>query len=483
MNTRSWLPLVLLFAACSPGPALRPTAASPQGAPDSAAIMATLQRLVDGMRDHDSALMRSAFHPDARLFGMRRRPNGTEVTQVLTADQFAAAVHNDSRADWIERLFDVEIRQHGTAATVWGWYDFHFGSQFSHCGIDAFQLLRTPDGWKITSLTDTYETECQRRPRPEGITGHARIMPLAPNVYAVLRVNEPLGLAQNANTLVVVGDSDVVVVDAQFTREATLQTLAAIRSITPKPVGVVVNTHWHDDHLAGDQVYRDAFPGVRFVQHANTIADLEALGVPNRAGTREGAPPVAARLQRLLDVNLGADSTPVTETERAALESALRIMDRYLAEAPAFSAVPVRDTVRTRLTLRRGPTTVDIRWLGCANTRGDLVVHLPEHGIVATGDLVVWPVPFAFGSYPSSWVAALDSVAALQPRIVLPGHGPVMRDLNYLRRVRGWLAMAGGSRDSLDAAGRPFLGDEKWNLSLWRGFAGAITSRAAARCG
>lgn len=279
---------------------------------------------------------------------------------------------------------------------------------------------------------DAGEAEAQAAGEPE-------VTRIGDGVYAVVR-REPLGLAVNANSLVVVGDAGVIVVDAQFTRAATQQTITAIRRITPKPVTHVVNTHWHDDHLAGNQVYRDTFPGVRFVMHANTAADLVALGGPNRVGTVRNAPPLVERFDRLLGMGLGIDSTPANETQRASVGSAIRIMRQYLAEAPGFRDVAADDTVRTSLTLGSGAQRVEVRWFGAANTRGDLVVHVPAQGVVATGDLVVAPVPFAFGSHPAAWVDVMDSVAALRPRVVVPGHGPVMRDLAYVGRVRAMLA-------------------------------------------
>jgi hypothetical protein len=85
--------------------------------------------------------------------------------QVLTGEQFVAFMMRDQRHPWIERLFEPEFRLEGTLATVWGWYDFHFGSTFSHCGIDAFSLLRTADGWRIAAIADTYQREsCPARP-------------------------------------------------------------------------------------------------------------------------------------------------------------------------------------------------------------------------------------------------------------------------------------------------------------------------------
>jgi len=65
---------------------------------------------------------------------------------------------------------------------------------------------------------------------------------------------------------------------------------------------VVINTHWHDDHVAGNQVYRDSFPRA-FVMQANTAVDFATLGASNRTGTVQGAPPVADRYARLLDMD------------------------------------------------------------------------------------------------------------------------------------------------------------------------------------
>jgi cyclase len=317
------------------------------------------------------------------------------------------------------------------------------------------------------------------------VSSNVDIVQVDSGVFAALR-REPLSLAVNSNSLIIVRDTDVVVVDAQFTRLATQETIAAIRKITPKPVTYVINTHWHDDHVAGDQVYQDSFPLVRFVMQENTAADVVSLGVPNRKNQVEGAPAAADRFERLLSEGLGIDSTPVTSLERSAVTSAISIVRQYLTEAPGFRAVAAADTVHRRMTLGQGRERIDLLWFGNANTRGDLVVFLPERGIVATGDLVVAPVPFAFNSHPASWINVLDSLLALKPRVVVPGHGPVMQDLRYVRSVREWLsrinreaseAVARG--DSLGAVLRTIMlddvrrqvtGDEKWMNFLFRSF-------------
>ena len=323
-------------------------------------------------------------------------------------------------------------------------------------------------------------------PAPAVLTvGNVQVSQLAPGVYAAIRT-EPLGFAVNANSLFIVNDSDVVVVDAQFTRAATLENIAAIRRVTSKPVRFVVNTHWHDDHVAGDQVYQDSFPGVRFISHANTRTDLATLGRSNRAQQIQFALPVADRFERLINMGLGGDSTPSTTAERTALTSAVRIIRQYVAENAGYREVLADSVVDRRLTLHRGARTIELLWFGRGNTRGDLVTWLPKERVVASGDLVVAPIPFGFNSYPTEWIAVLDSVAALKPRVLVPGHGPVMPDLTYLNTVRRMLSTArertlaeAGKGISLDSVLQvvtlsdlrsEMAGNEKWMRTMFATF-------------
>jgi glyoxylase-like metal-dependent hydrolase (beta-lactamase superfamily II) len=185
-------------------------------------------------------------------------------------------------------------------------------------------------------------------------------------------------------------------------------------------------------------------------------------------------------------MGLGIDSTPASPQERSALETAIRIVRQYVAEAPGFRAVSATDTVRQRMTLGQGPDRIELFWFGYGNTRGDLITYLPAHGILATGDLIDAPIPLAFNSYPTSWTRVLDSVMALKPKVIVPGHGPVMRDVSYVRSVRGWLSrideetraisQRGDSLGTalktitLDDVRQRVTKDEKWMNFLFRSF-------------
>ena len=263
---------------------------------------------------------------------------------------------------------------------------------------------------------------------------------LADGVFALVRTDLP-GLLVNSNVLFIVNDEDVVVVDTNYTPASAEASLAALRAITPKPVRYVVNTHWHTDHSSGNQVYRQAFPQAEIVGHPATREDLARRGAETARQWAGGFPGLAADLRRALDTGKTLGGGPLSAAERASYESDLRIAADFVAGAGALQVTPPTLTVEEGFVLHRGERTIEIRALGRGHTRGDLVVWLPKEGIVATGDLVVAPVPLigADQSYIGDWGQTLGHLLDLHPKIVVPGHGPVLRDDGYVKLFRDFL--------------------------------------------
>ena len=132
-------------------------------APDEqAAVLAVVQRLWDGMKARDTAMVRSVFDPSATLSRISAR-SGEARVQLTPVSEFIEALGQAKEA-WNERMFSPEVRIDGALATVWTEYDFHLGDKFSHCGVDAFQLLKTSAGWKVVALSDTARRDgCTKR--------------------------------------------------------------------------------------------------------------------------------------------------------------------------------------------------------------------------------------------------------------------------------------------------------------------------------
>jgi hypothetical protein len=146
--------------------AVLPSAAAAQTAPQTAApdaereaVLAVVNQVFDAMRQGDSAKLRAAFHPEAQLATAVVR-NGTPAITFDPIDGFAQALGGKPAEQvWDERLYNSIVHIDGTLASVWTEYDFYLGDQFSHCGVDSFQLAKTADGWKIFSIADTRRRE------------------------------------------------------------------------------------------------------------------------------------------------------------------------------------------------------------------------------------------------------------------------------------------------------------------------------------
>ena len=140
------LPLALALGAI-------PRAGRAQDA-DRTAILATVQKVFDAMRTRDTALLSQAFDSTARLVGVTAR--GTPAVALTKPSQFGAAITRAAAGNvWNERIYDPEVRIDGDVAQVWAYYTFHLNSTFSHCGVDAFMLLKVGGTWKITQLADS----------------------------------------------------------------------------------------------------------------------------------------------------------------------------------------------------------------------------------------------------------------------------------------------------------------------------------------
>jgi hypothetical protein len=128
------------------------------GGSDREAVLATVQKVFDAMRTRDTALLSQAFDSTARLVGVSTR--GTPGVSLTAPSQFGGAIARAPAGDvWNERIYDPEVRIDGNVAQVWAYYTFHRNATFSHCGVDAFMLVKVGSAWKITQLADSRRTE------------------------------------------------------------------------------------------------------------------------------------------------------------------------------------------------------------------------------------------------------------------------------------------------------------------------------------
>lgn len=271
-------------------------------------------------------------------------------------------------------------------------------------------------------------------PQPSAPEEAYDVVKFAEGVYGFVWREKPFH--PEPNVLIVINDEDVLVVDSSMLPSTARTIVEEIRKLTPRPVRYLVNTHWHDDHVFGNGVFREAWPGMQIISHVNTRIDAASQAFGAIETDVENNKATVAKFEEYLRTGRGSDGTPLTEARRRRAEATLRLLKKYVDEVPQVHESLPDLTFNGSLTLQAGSRTIRIEHLGRGNTRGDIFVYLPKEKVVASGDLVVAPVPFGIGSYYAEWADTLGKLQQLDASTILLGHGPVQHDWSAATRVQ-----------------------------------------------
>ncbi|WP_406286879.1 MBL fold metallo-hydrolase [Embleya sp. NBC_00896] len=218
------------------------------------------------------------------------------------------------------------------------------------------------------------------------------------------------------NVAVVTGRDGILLVDTgSHEREAAELLSSLARELPahglPDRIVAVVNTHGHFDHCYGNDYVLRVFPDAEVWGHAALPAYLERYADAGRA----------SGIEHGFDVDL---------------MNAARIV-------PPTRLVPTGDAVTVDL----GGREVVLYAPGRGHTDNDLVVHVPDCGVLIAGDMVEESGPPLFGSdaFAAEWSDSLGRVRALDASVWLPGHGAVV-DEDFVVRQNHWLADVAAGR-------------------------------------
>jgi len=259
----------------------------------------------------------------------------------------------------------------------------------------------------------------------------------------VFRAPSDLDYWTSTNSTVVVNDEDVVVFDSSTRAVTARAVIAEIRKLTPKPVRVLVNSHWHQDHWSGNDEYAKAFPGLRIIASAETRAYMSRMGPRFFIDELEqfGIAERRAALAEAIKSGKLADGSPLTPEIRARKEASLAMAEQFAAEVTALPRVLPNETYRDEMAFRSGRREFRLMSV-TGDATGSTVLYLPASRVLAAGDVLVspedgnGPPPWTTNSYSvTPWLESLRRLDALDVAAIVPGQGPVMRDRAYLRRT------------------------------------------------
>ena len=283
--------------------------------------------------------------------------------------------------------------------------------------------------------------------QPEAVLREYETVTLAPNVYAFVAPESKTPFV-SGNSLVVIGDAAVLVVDSTNSPPVAVKMIADIKRRTDKPVRFLVNTHWHPDHLMGNAAYAAAYPGLSIVATTamRRSADVEVPAYFAQTLGQAGAKAIESA-RAMLASGKRPNGAELTATDREFYELELADYDVWAAEAKRAGYVPPTLTFDRELSIDLGSRTVRVMFLGRGNTAGDAVVYVPDAKVIATGDLVVGPTPYATGSFLPEWIDVLDRLTTFDATSIVPGHGPVEHDWSHTHAIR---ALLGSIVDQVD---------------------------------
>ena len=262
-----------------------------------------------------------------------------------------------------------------------------------------------------------------------------RFTEIAPDVYHVTGTGSVYTMS---NAMVLVGESDVLVVDSHVTPAASEALLASLEVVSDNPVRYLVNSHYHFDHAHGNQSFPD---GVDIIGHTFTRAKLsgeigDVLEETTFRSFSDGVPNTVARLEQ----QVAAESDPA---RKAALEERYRVQRDYMNSIREIVPTPPNITLETEMTLyqdvARGSREIRLLHLGRAHTGGDVVIYLPAERVVFTGDMMLPGLSYMGDGHVDEWPATLEALKSLDFDVLLPGHGAPVRSKDPISHFQAYL--------------------------------------------
>jgi cyclase len=256
------------------------------------------------------------------------------------------------------------------------------------------------------------------------------------------------------------------VFDTHFTPEAGQALLAAIRSVTPKPVRYVVNSHAHADHTHGNQVFAEA----QIIGSSAARRDVLEADLPSLNRTVGISQSQIEQLRRQMSKESDAGQIKRLREQIKSREDYVQTMSRLKIIAPFV-------TLDDSLKIQDGKQEARVLHVGKGHTDGDVIVFLPAQKIVFAGDLFFnEAIPNVQNASMLPWMKTLEELLKLDADKFVPGHGAVgskkdvEKFLGYFQELQSAVKGAIDSESSMDQATRDITVPAKFSSYKFQNF-------------
>jgi len=243
---------------------------------------------------------------------------------------------------------------------------------------------------------------------------HFQIEQLADGVYGVVASEQGYAIC-NAG-IVDIGDKTIVF-DTFISPEAAKDLVEAAKQLTSHKVTCVVNSHYHEDHIRGNQVFSPDVDIISTIWTHEAIARNEPEEI---SWEKENVPKGLVDAQSKLSVE--------KDHKRRRELAFLIVYYRAMIEShPQLQTRLPNITFEHKLVIHGRQRTVELlSFVG--HTASDIVLYLPDEKIAFMGDLLFINIhPYLPSGFPEEWKQSLSKIEALGIQIAVPGHGSVGR--------------------------------------------------------
>lgn len=248
-----------------------------------------------------------------------------------------------------------------------------------------------------------------------------------------------------SNPVVIVNEMDVSVVDSSVSPEAVRALIADIKILTDKPVGCVINTHYHFDHAHGNQVFG---PEIEIIGHEYAREQLmgDILNSKTYLHFTGDLPEQMEALQSQIASETDAE-------KREEIKRILASVGEFNRALEEVKPTPPNRTFNDRLTLFKGDREIRLLFLGRGHTGGDVFVYLPKEKILCTGDFLAPFLSYMGDAYVDEWDDTLEKLKSIDFEFILPGHGAPMKTGEKIDHFQAYLRDLWQKTKSMRAGG------------------------------
>jgi len=290
---------------------------------------------------------------------------------------------------------------------------------------------------------------------------HFDVYAVAEGVYAAVAKD---GSGAMANVGFVDLGKSILVFDSVNTQQAADELRTVITSLTGKPVSHLINSHWHGDHVRGNQMFRD----VSIVATERTRNIMHEIHPARIARQRSGLQELSDYIRDLEE----QQSSTNNEVQVAQFAQQISIFKEIESSLPTLELVLPNETFESHWHLQGASRKVVCHTLGGGHTACDAFLYIPDVRVCFIGDLVaVNNHMLIVDGDIQNWIMILDALNRWEIDYVVPGHGPVggkewiTRSTDYLSdliETSSNLQLKGITPDSLDDVDVPSK-YEKWS--------------------